>query len=127
MDSTATTQAVLTPGSFVPFFPFPVVTNYYSRLGLTAPLDNHNQLYRTGTLQSRNKFSFTSWYIDVVVSPAQTKTHKVMYVFSLSYLFRSLSPLVVAGGGQKQLNEVFLTPLIIFTSVFVFYLALLQS
>ncbi|KJA16007.1 glycoside hydrolase family 16 protein [Hypholoma sublateritium FD-334 SS-4] len=52
MDSTSTTQAGQTPNSTAPF---------------TAE-DNHGQDYRSGMLQSWNKFCFTTGYIEVSVT-----------------------------------------------------------
>jgi len=52
MDSTATTQSGLTPGSTAPF----------------QTSDNHNQTYRSGMLQSWNKFCFSGGYIEVAVN-----------------------------------------------------------
>ncbi|KAF4609534.1 hypothetical protein D9613_012257 [Agrocybe pediades] len=51
MDSTSTTQAHLTPGSTAPF----------------TEADNHLQTYRSGMVQTWNKFCFTSGYIEVSV------------------------------------------------------------
>src|ERR1700733_3412000 len=79
IDSTSTTQAGLTPGSFPHFLFFvlvlpslplrfilslcPSFKHSPCHLGSTAPFrpsDNHNQTYRSGTLQSWNKLCFTS-------------------------------------------------------------------
>lgn len=51
MDSTSTTQSGLTSGSTAPF----------------QTSDNHGLSYRSGMLQSWNKFCFTSGYIEVAV------------------------------------------------------------
>ncbi|KAG6811656.1 hypothetical protein H0H92_006418 [Tricholoma furcatifolium] len=51
MDSTSTTQPGLTPGSTAPF----------------TPDTNHALNYRSGMLQSWNKFCFTAGYIEVAV------------------------------------------------------------
>ncbi|PPQ73668.1 hypothetical protein CVT26_010760 [Gymnopilus dilepis] len=52
MDSTSTTQAGLTPNSTAPF----------------TQADNHGLDYRSGMLQSWNKFCFTTGYIEVSVT-----------------------------------------------------------
>ncbi|KAF8625530.1 hypothetical protein AX15_005334 [Amanita polypyramis BW_CC] len=52
MDSADTTQAGLTPNSTAPF----------------TPANNHNLNYRSGMLQSWNKFCFTAGYIEVAVT-----------------------------------------------------------
>ncbi|KAK2459278.1 hypothetical protein APHAL10511_008699 [Amanita phalloides] len=52
MDSTATTQAGMTPNSTAPF----------------TTADNHNLTYRSGMLQSWNKFCFTTGYLEVAVT-----------------------------------------------------------
>ncbi|KDR79505.1 hypothetical protein GALMADRAFT_1243340 [Galerina marginata CBS 339.88] len=52
MDSTSTTQAGLTPGSTAPF----------------TEAQNHGLDYRSGMLQSWNKFCFTTGYVEVSVT-----------------------------------------------------------
>ncbi|CAA7270511.1 unnamed protein product [Cyclocybe aegerita] len=61
MDSTSTAQAGLTPGSTAPF----------------TAAENHNMEYRSGMLQTWNKFCFTTGYIEVAASfpgPDQSTT-----------------------------------------------------
>lgn len=78
MDSTSTTQAGQTPNSTAPF---------------TAE-DNHGQDYRSGMLQSWNKFCFTTGYIEVSVTfpgPDQSTQGYVRFLssgFSTQLLIR---------------------------------------
>jgi len=80
LDSSTTTQAGLTPGTCfpsslpIPFLrPVPFAVPYTmltQTAGSTAPFNsglNHNRTYRSGMLQSWNKFCFTSGYIEVSV------------------------------------------------------------
>jgi hypothetical protein len=64
----------------------------FIHLGSTTPFqisDNHNQTYRSGMLQSWNKFCFTSGYIEVAVTLPGPDENTMGYVSFDSFLFSS--------------------------------------
>lgn len=105
MDSTSTTQSGLTSGTFF-FLPLQVSeTKLNKSKGSTAPFqtsDNHGLSYRSGMLQSWNKFCFTSGYIEVaVVLPGPNENTQGYVSRSISFSLPGAPHHVdcVSGGG----------------------------
>ena len=97
MDSTATTQAGMTNGLFIYLLGGCgiVIDLAVMIIGSTAPFtaaDNHGLDYRSGMLQSWNKFCFTTGYIEVSVTfpgPDQNTQGYVSFFFFFGFSISS--------------------------------------